>query len=74
MGVDGTVRSRLSSLPNRVLAKTGTMSGVSCLSGYVQTESGRWLAFSILTNGYIGSSAPSRTLQDQLCMAMAHSE
>lgn len=73
MGVDGTVRSRLSNLPNRVYAKTGTMSGVSCLSGYVLNDADRWLIFSILTNGYIGSSAPSRAVQDRLVEVMAES-
>lgn len=72
-GVDGTLSYRMKGTPaqGRVYAKTGTMSGVSCLSGYVHTNDGQWLAFSILTNGYVGSSAPARSLQDRLCIAMA---
>ena len=71
-GVDGSLRSRMGGTvaEGRVHAKTGTMSGVSCLSGYAETLDGRWLVFSILTNGYIGSSGPSRGLQDRLCVAL----
>ncbi len=42
----------------RVFAKSGGMSGVATLSGYVKTLDGRWLAFSFLSNGYIGSNKP----------------
>lgn len=50
----------------RIFAKPGGMSGVSTISGYVQTLDGRWLAFSLLGNGYIGSSAPVRDLRNQV--------
>ncbi|MEM9914701.1 MAG: D-alanyl-D-alanine carboxypeptidase [Planctomycetota bacterium] len=50
----------------RVFAKPGGMSGVSTISGYVHTLDGRWLAFSLLGNGYIGSSAPVRDLRNQV--------
>ncbi len=41
-----------------VRAKPGGMSGVSTISGYVQTLDGRELVFSLLANGFIGSSRP----------------
>ncbi|MCC5876045.1 MAG: D-alanyl-D-alanine carboxypeptidase/D-alanyl-D-alanine-endopeptidase [Candidatus Sumerlaeia bacterium] len=68
-GVDGTLRNRMTDEATRgkVLAKTGTMSSVSCLSGYVRTANGRTLAFSLLTNGWVGSSIPSRNFQDEIC-------
>lgn len=50
----------------RVFAKPGGMSGVSTISGYIQTLDGRWLAFSLLGNGYVGSSAPVRDLRDRV--------
>ncbi len=50
----------------RVFAKPGGMSGVSTISGYLRTYDGRWLAFSLLGNGYIGSSAPVRDLRDEV--------
>jgi D-alanyl-D-alanine carboxypeptidase/D-alanyl-D-alanine-endopeptidase (penicillin-binding protein 4) len=68
-GWDGTLSSRMESIENErgVRAKTGTMSGVSCLSGYAFTKSGEPLVFSLMMNGYIGSSMPYRDLQDRIC-------
>jgi D-alanyl-D-alanine carboxypeptidase/D-alanyl-D-alanine-endopeptidase (penicillin-binding protein 4) len=48
---DSTLRTRLLALESRVFAKTGTLTNVTSLSGYVFTDSGRELIFSILTNG-----------------------
>ena len=52
-GVDGTTRNRFrgSSAAHRVRAKTGTLTGVSCLSGYVG-EGSDVLVFSILVEGH----------------------
>jgi D-alanyl-D-alanine carboxypeptidase/D-alanyl-D-alanine-endopeptidase (penicillin-binding protein 4) len=52
-GVDGTTRNRFrgSSAAHRVRAKTGTLTGVSCLSGYVGDGSDV-LVFSILVEGH----------------------
>ncbi|MGA0868499.1 MAG: D-alanyl-D-alanine carboxypeptidase/D-alanyl-D-alanine endopeptidase [Planctomycetota bacterium] len=50
-GEDGTLERRFSGsrVAGRVRAKTGSLSGVSTLSGYLRTEAGRLIAFSILT-------------------------
>ncbi|MEM1446764.1 MAG: D-alanyl-D-alanine carboxypeptidase/D-alanyl-D-alanine-endopeptidase [Planctomycetota bacterium] len=50
----------------RVFAKPGGMSGVNTISGYLDTLDGRRLAFSLLANGYIGSSAPVRDLRGRV--------
>jgi D-alanyl-D-alanine carboxypeptidase/D-alanyl-D-alanine-endopeptidase (penicillin-binding protein 4) len=52
-GVDGTTRNRFhgTSSAHRVRAKTGTLTGVSCLSGYVGDGSDV-LVFSILVEGH----------------------
>jgi serine-type D-Ala-D-Ala carboxypeptidase/endopeptidase (penicillin-binding protein 4) len=59
-GVDGTTRNRFrgSSAAHRVRAKTGTLNGVSCLSGFVGDGS-EILAFSILVEGHRRRSVPS---------------
>ncbi len=55
----------------RIHAKPGGMSGVSTISGYLQTLDGRWLAFSLLGNGHIGSAAPVRDLRNQVWLQLA---
>lgn len=49
-----------------VRAKPGGMSGVSTISGYLQTLEGRQLAFSLLANGYIGSAEPVFALRQKV--------
>ena len=49
-----------------VAAKSGYMSGVSTSSGYVNTLSGRRLAFSVLANGFMGAAEPVRDLRMKL--------
>ena len=54
-GVDGTTRNRFRGSPaaERVRAKTGTLQGKSCLSGYVG-DGHEILVFSILVDGLRG--------------------
>ncbi len=60
-GADGTLKNRFvgSSLRGRVFAKTGTVDGVSCLSGYLNARDGNFYAFSILVNNnFSGAGKP----------------
>lgn len=50
----------------RVRAKPGGMSGVSTISGYLETLDGRQLVISLLANGYIGSSKPVLALRHKV--------
>ncbi len=71
-GWDGTLKNRMNGKHGgRILAKTGTLSGVSCLSGFVFTKSGEPLAFSIMMNGYVNKSKPYRNLQDKIIAILA---
>ncbi len=58
-GQDGTLglRMRNTVLAGRVQAKTGTISNVRSLSGFLVTESGERLVFSMIANHFIATSA-----------------
>lgn len=70
-GVDGTLEKRMTkgTAHTNIHAKTGTVSGVSCLAGYCRASNGNLLAFSIMNNGLIRTSI-GRELQDILCQEM----
>jgi D-alanyl-D-alanine carboxypeptidase/D-alanyl-D-alanine-endopeptidase (penicillin-binding protein 4) len=70
-GETGSLSRRLQDLEGRVMAKTGTINGVSALSGVVIDEHGRAVAFSIIHNGFKGGSAPYRRQQDAIVRAAA---
>ncbi|GHC72115.1 D-alanyl-D-alanine carboxypeptidase DacC [Nocardiopsis terrae] len=68
--VGGTLARRMGGTPaaGAVQAKTGTMTGVSALSGYVQGPGGE-LYFSVVNNGHSGY-APTR-VQDAIAVRLA---
>jgi D-alanyl-D-alanine carboxypeptidase/D-alanyl-D-alanine-endopeptidase (penicillin-binding protein 4) len=70
-GRNGTLRSRMRRGPARgkCRAKTGTISGVSTLSGYCRARSGDIYAFSFLMNRVSPSGA--RRIQDRMAHAVA---
>ena len=63
---NGTLERRLKKEGKYVKAKTGGLSGVSNLSGYVFSPQYGPVAFSLLMSGYRGSSQPYRNLQDAI--------
>ncbi len=71
-GRDGTLASRMrgSAAEGRCHAKTGTLTGVSALSGYCFNASGRRYAFSILMNG-VRDSYSARAAQDKIAALIA---
>jgi len=74
-GVDGTIGHRMKGTmaEGNLRAKTGTLSGVSALSGYVTTREGELLAFSILMQNYHTSSRHYRKVQDSIGRVLAES-
>ncbi|WP_126248472.1 D-alanyl-D-alanine carboxypeptidase/D-alanyl-D-alanine-endopeptidase [Chitinophaga rhizosphaerae] len=56
-GGKGTLKNYYQALPNRLYAKTGTLSGVVALSGYLITKSGKTLIFSVLVNNHNANSS-----------------
>ncbi len=69
-GKDGTLSGRLRSLSDRVWAKTGSLTYDNSLSGYMVTEKGEQLAFSIMCNDQTGRDASTRLI-DQILVLLA---
>jgi D-alanyl-D-alanine carboxypeptidase/D-alanyl-D-alanine-endopeptidase (penicillin-binding protein 4) len=72
-GRDGTLAGRMRSGParGRCRAKTGTLTGVSALSGYCISRSGRVLSFSFLMNS--ANVYTARSVQDRMAQVLAGS-
>lgn len=72
-GVDGTLAKRMKTgaATGNVHAKTGSMSTMRNISGYVTSQDQQLLAVSIFVNGYVGSSYDMIRLQDQILEILA---
>lgn len=70
-GEDGTLRKRMrhGSAHGTVFAKTGTVEGVSTLSGYATAPNGHLLCFSVMNQG-IRRTSTGRNFQDKVCEAL----
>jgi D-alanyl-D-alanine carboxypeptidase/D-alanyl-D-alanine-endopeptidase (penicillin-binding protein 4) len=66
-GRDGTLSGRMKDLVGHVFAKTGQITGVRSLSGYIDRRDGGRLCFSIIYNRIPGSVKPYEELQDEAC-------
>lgn len=70
-GVDGTLKKRFhgTSAYNNIFAKTGTVSGISSLSGYANGGNGHIISFCIINQG-VERGSIGRSFQDQVCIAL----
>ncbi|MEI8060506.1 MAG: D-alanyl-D-alanine carboxypeptidase, partial [Ferruginibacter sp.] len=59
-GGEGTLNNYFKTISGNIYAKTGTLSNDCALSGFLITNKGKLLIFSILTNNYITSATPVR--------------
>jgi PBP4 family serine-type D-alanyl-D-alanine carboxypeptidase len=72
-GVDGTLINRMKGTraESNVHAKTGSLTGVSALSGYVTTADGKMLICSILCNHFPAEILPLRNAQNRIMAILA---
>ena len=72
-GEDGTLEGRMREAPLRgnVIAKTGTLTGVRALSGYLTTASGEPVAFSILVDHHLRSAAAADAIAEAVLAEVA---
>jgi D-alanyl-D-alanine carboxypeptidase len=67
-GALGTLKNRLAGLDPRaeLRAKTGTLTNVSALAGYIRSGDGERIAFAMITNGNRGSVVGARKTEDEI--------
>lgn len=70
-GEDGTLRKRMRAglTAGNVHAKTGTVTGISSLAGYLTASNGHVLCFSIINQGLM-HGRNGRAFQDRVCNAL----
>lgn len=73
-GVDGTLRGRHRDTPmqGNVRAKTGTLTGVRALSGYVTTMAGEKVLFSTLLNAHTRTTGQADEVVDAMLLLIAN--
>jgi D-alanyl-D-alanine carboxypeptidase/D-alanyl-D-alanine-endopeptidase (penicillin-binding protein 4) len=72
-GVDGSLASRMRGTPaeRNVRGKTGTMSNIRSLVGYVTTADGERLAFVVMVNNFEGPGAAAAQAIDAIAVRLA---
>jgi D-alanyl-D-alanine carboxypeptidase/D-alanyl-D-alanine-endopeptidase (penicillin-binding protein 4) len=72
--VDGTLARRMSgtAAAGNLRAKTGTMSNIRSLAGYVRTKDGEPLAFAIMVNNFEGPGAAAVDAIDRIAVTLAN--
>ncbi len=72
-GIDGTTRGRMILTPawGNAHSKTGTLNGVTALSGYVATRDGQLAAYFITMQNFGGGAAKYKQIQDAIVTKLA---
>ena len=72
-GRDGTLAGRMKGTPaqDNVRAKTGTMSNIRALAGYVRTRDGETLAFAVMADNFEGPGSAAADAVDRIAVRLA---
>ena len=72
-GIDGTLAHRMKRLAKKqqLQAKTGTLTGISNLAGYIKTKKSGDLLFVLMSNGYLQKAKTLHHWQNTLCQYLA---
>lgn len=72
-GVDGTLSKRMrgTAAANNVRAKTGSVTGISTLSGYVTAHNGHQLVFSIM-NHNVNNLVDAKSFENKVCVLLSN--
>lgn len=72
-GTDGTLERRMreTAAAGNLRGKTGTLSNVNALSGYLKTRSGELLVVSLMGNNYVGPGREVTAVLDRIAVLLA---
>ena len=63
---EGTLANRMLYLKDSLKAKTGTLSDVSSITGYLKTQSGNFVAFDIMINDHKMKNSSKKILEEEI--------
>lgn len=68
-GIDGTMKYRLTDQRHgsRIHLKTGSMTGITALAGYLRTKHNGTVSFVIMVNGFVKPRKPFIRMEDDIC-------
>jgi D-alanyl-D-alanine carboxypeptidase/D-alanyl-D-alanine-endopeptidase (penicillin-binding protein 4) len=69
-GEDGTLRKRAEPVRRMLRAKTGTLDGVTALTGFARSESGREVVFALISNGHARGDVEAMHAVDDFAAAL----
>ncbi|MBE7710083.1 MAG: D-alanyl-D-alanine carboxypeptidase/D-alanyl-D-alanine-endopeptidase [Cyanobacteria bacterium SIG32] len=68
---EGTLKNRMLYMGDKLKAKTGTLSNISAITGYITTSSGKILAFNIMINDAKSKSSDKKMLEEYILRAIS---
>ena len=73
-GNQGTLTNRFVDIRDNIWAKTGTLDGISALSGYILDANNNLIAFSIMIQNYTEDDKEAKKLEDEIIYSIYRGE